>query len=429
LREAFVIEGPVELQGDVHIGGSKYSGLPALAAALLAREETRLGRLPMISDIRVVGEMLLSLGATADFIEPGVAVVTAPHLDEAKPPVELVKRLRASYYLIPPLLHRLGEAHVALPGGDRLGTRPIDQHIKGLQALGVVVQVDHGMVHAWGRPRGGEVYLDVPSVGATMNLMMAGAIGLGRTVLHNAYVAPFIVDFASYLNSMGARIRGAGTSRILIDGVDCMTGTDYSIIEDHSEAATFAIAAAMAGRDVFIRDIYPEHLRALISKLEEAGVPVGIEDEGIRVSATTRPRAINVVTAPYPGFFTDYQPPFSTFLARADGVCKVHETVWPERFAHLQELARMGAEASIVGSTAIITGVARLTATEAEAAESRAGSSLVLAGLVAEGTTTIWGTRHVDRVYEDLDGKLNQLGANIERVRETPPPESREEVA
>jgi UDP-N-acetylglucosamine 1-carboxyvinyltransferase len=413
------VRGKTRLQGEVAISGSKYVALAAIPAILLTPEPSTLENVPDLSDVQVYGAILQQLGAKVEKRRNTITVDPG----DIKPRViedTLAKRLRASYYLLGVLLGRFHEAAVALPGGDAIGTRPIDQHVKGLKALGAEIAIEHGVVFATAPHglKGASVYLDVASVGATANTMMAAVYAEGTTTIVNAYRAPFIVDLANLLTHMGAHVSGAGTETIRIQGVPEMHGCRHTLIPDQSEAATFMIAAAMTQGDVLLRNTIPHHMDAITAKLQEVGAQVDEEEDGIRVRGPVRPRAANVTTLPYPGFFTDYQAPMSSLLTVADGVSIVTETIWDERFKHLDEMVKMGAHIRIDGRTAVIEGVPRLSGAEVTGTDIRASSALVLAGLLAEGETVVHGFEHADRGYEHLEKKLSSLGAQIKREKD-----------
>lgn len=410
------VRGGFRLTGQVNVSGSKYMALAAIPAALLADSKVTIENMPDLSDVRAYCRILNGMGAEASFRD-GVVTIDSRGLKSFEPDSALVRKIRASYYLISVLLSRFGRAVVAPPGGDEIGPRPIDQHIKGFNALGAKTEIEHGYIVARSpKLKGTTIYMDVASVGATINLMLAAVLAEGQTEIINAYQAPWIVDLANMLNAMGARITGAGTEIIRIRGVRKLYGCHYHIEEDQSEAATFAIASAITGGDIIVGNIIPMHLKALIAKLKESGAVIEEEENGIRVKGPARPKAVNVQTLPYPGFFTDFQAPMSAMLTIAEGTSIVNETIWDERFKHLIELSKMGADAQIIGRTAIIEGVPKLTGAVVNGCDIRASVSLVLAGLKAEGDTIINNIEHMDRGYEHLDRKLISLGANIIRL-------------
>lgn len=414
---ALLVEGQTRLAGSVSVGGSKYVALAAIPAALLADTPSTIENLPNISDVEVFADILRQIGAKVDYTHQGWMTIDPSGLRNAVADQPLVKKMRASYYLLGALLARFGEAQVALPGGDDLGPRPIDQHLKGFRALGAETTIEHGIVKVHARQLVGHtIYLDVLTVGATVNLMLSAVLAEGVTTIFNAYRGPFIVDLANFLNAMGARIFGAGTETIRIQGVKRLHGCQHAIIPDQSEAATLMVAAAMTRGDVVVRNTIPDHLDAIIAKLHEAGVDVTVCEDKIRVQCDSRVRAVNVKTLPLPGFFTDFQAPMSALLTTANGMSIVTETIWDERFEHLNQMVKMGAKIRIDGRTAIIEGVDRLTGADVTGTDLRAAAALTIAGMDAEGETLVNGFEHADRGYERLDLKFNALGARIKRI-------------
>ncbi len=414
--ERLIIRGGNPLHGEVRLNGSKYSALAAIPASLLADTPTTICNLPNITDVTVYLEILRFLGADIRTVD-GRVTIDGRGLNRTKAPAELIRKLRASYYLLGALLAIKGEAEVALPGGDEIGSRPIDLHVKGLRAMGAEIQVTNEMIYARAeRLKGAEIYCDVPSVGATFNLMIAAVKAEGTTTILNAYSAPWIVDLADYLNAQGAKIVGAGTDTITIQGVDRLEGCEHSLIGDQTEAATFMIAVAIAGGRVRIRDLVPDHMAALTAKLREAGVSVEAGDDYLIVEASGRPYAINVITGPYPGFYTDFQPMTTAWLACGRGVSTVTEHIWPDRFAYVDGLRQMGAKIRVEGGQAVISGARRLIGARLMAGDIRAAASFVLAGLGAVGITEVSGIYHLDRGYSSLETKLSKLGADIQRI-------------
>ncbi|KAF0195113.1 MAG: UDP-N-acetylglucosamine 1-carboxyvinyltransferase [Bacillota bacterium] len=415
MGSAFV-RGGVRLGGEVSANGSKYVALSALPAALLANGPVIIENLPDLSDVRVFCEILRKLGATVTF-EGGIATIDPTGLKPGIADPSLVKKLRASYYLLGVLLARFGEAEVALPGGDDIGPRPIDQHLKGFRALGAETSIEHGNIKVYAEKlNGASIYLDVVSLGATVNIMLAAVLAEGQTTIVNADRGPWIIDLANMLNAMGARIFGTGTETIRIQGVKELHGCRHYIIPDQSEAATLMIATAFTGGNVLLKNIIPTHLDAITAKLRETGAVIVIHEDSVRVIGPSRPSAVNVKTLPYPGFFTDFQAPMSTMLTVAEGTSIVTETIWEERFKHLEELTKMGAKARIEGRSVFIEGVRQLSCAEVTGTDLRASASLMLAGLVADGDSLVHGIDHMDRGYERLDLKLNSLGADIKRL-------------
>lgn len=410
------VRGGVRLAGEVSANGSKYVALSALPAALLANGPVIIENLPDLSDVRVFCEILRKMGATVTF-EDGVATIDPTGLKPGIADPNLVKKLRASYYLLGVLLSRFGEAEVALPGGDDIGPRPIDQHLKGFRALGAEASIEHGNIKVYAEKlNGASIYLDVVSLGATVNIMLAAVLAEGQTTIVNADRGPWIIDLANMLNAMGARVFGAGTETIRIQGVREMHGCRHYIIPDQSEAATLMIATAFTGGNVLLKNIIPTHLDAVTAKLRETGAVIVIHEDSVRVIGPSRPSAVNVKTLPYPGFFTDFQAPMSTMLTVAEGTSIVTETIWDERFKHLEELIKMGAKARIEGRSVFIEGVRQLSSAEVTGTDLRASASLMLAGLVADGESLVHGIDHMDRGYERLDIKLIGLGADIKRL-------------
>lgn len=423
----FVIKGGYPLRGTAELSGAKNSALCSIAGAALGCGPTRLENVPDCTDTRNLCAILESLGARASFQGDGALVVDGSGLSSSEAPYEPFRRLRASFYVAGVLLARLGSAVVPFPGGDAIGTRGIDFHLKGFCAMGAEVSIEHGYVKInASRLAGTEFYVGRSSFGTTVNLMLASSLARGTTVLENAARDPEIVDLAILLNGMGAKVRGAGTPTIRIEGVKELSPTVHEIIPDRIEAGTLAVAAAMTGGDVVIRGVVPEHIRATVIKLEEAGARIETDADGegqsnlMRVVGVERPRPVNIETTPYPGFPTDVQPQFVSFMARCQGMCSVRETIHENRFGYADELRRMGAELDADRDTMIVRGVERLTGAPVESPRDiRGGAALVLAGLVAEGTTEVRGVEDVDRGYDRLDEKLGRLGARIQRVRVT----------
>lgn len=422
--EKIVVRGGRTLHGTVKVQGAKNAVLPILAAALLAQEGTStILDVPQLDDVYTMCDVLRSLGVKTRFHSSGLEV-DATSIAHNEAPYELVRKMRASFLVMGPLLARVGQARVFLPGGCAIGTRPIDQHLKGFEALGAEVRLENGAVEA-SAPRGlvgTTIYLDVASVGATENIMMAACMAKGTTIIENAAQEPEIVDLANFLNAMGAKVRGAGTGTIRIDGVPALRGTTHTVIPDRIEAGTFMVAAAMTGGDVFVEGAIAEHLKAVIAKLNEMGVVCLKEEQGIRVQAPERLRNVALKTLPYPGFPTDMQPQMMALMLVAEGAGIVTETVFENRFMHVQEFNRMSANIKIEGRTAFVEGPCRLKGAHVTGSDLRATAALVLAGLAAEGTTHVYGLHHLDRGYLDFVGKLKALGADIERVSEEPVP-------
>ncbi|HHV94151.1 MAG TPA: UDP-N-acetylglucosamine 1-carboxyvinyltransferase [Firmicutes bacterium] len=417
-----LIRGGNPLKGTVEISGSKNSALPIIVAACLAEGESVLENIPRDIDVYTICKILQELGAEIWFDEQNRLHVNPERLESHQASYDLVRRMRASFYVAGLLLARLGKAEVPLPGGCALGSRPVDFHLKGFQALGAKVSIEHGYVKAEADElTGTKIYINRSSVGTTINLMLAASKAKGTTVLENAAKEPEVVDLAIYLSSMGARIRGAGTDVIRIDGVEKLRGTEYVIISDRIEAGTFMVACGITGGELVLTNVVPEHLRSTIMKCEEAGMEIEEDINSIRVRAQGRPAAVDVETAPYPGFPTDLQQPFAAMMSIADGTSIIRETIF-DRFRYVDELRRMGADIKVERDTAIIRGVPELTGAQVEATDLRAGAALVLAGLAAKGETEISGVELIDRGYEHLDVKLKKLGADIERIEEEPNP-------
>ncbi|MFN5161668.1 MAG: UDP-N-acetylglucosamine 1-carboxyvinyltransferase [Cyanobacteriota bacterium] len=413
------VSGGRQLSGELRVSGAKNSALVLMAACLLTRDSLRLRNVPPLTDIAGMGEILAALGVQV--VRSGNAIeLNGDHITQVAPPYELVNSLRASFFCIGPLLARMGMAQIPLPGGCQIGSRPVVEHVKGLKALGAQVTIEHGVVTAVvpGRSKrltGGHLHLDCPSVGATETLMMAAALADGETVIENAALEPEVTDLANLLVAMGARIDGAGTPTITIQGVDQLHGADYAVIPDRIEAGTFLLAAAITRSNLYVGPIIPEHLGAVITKLEEAGCRLSFDGTGMEVSAREI-KAVDLRTQPFPGFPTDLQAPFMSLLATANGTSMVVENIFENRLQHVAELQRMGASIRMQGNTAYIEGVARLSGAPVQGTDLRASAAMVLAGLAAEGTTTVRGLEYLDRGYADLEGKLNSVGARIHRV-------------
>ena len=421
--EQLVIHGGNPLRGRVKIGGAKNAVLPIIAAALLGgRGVSTLHDVPALEDVYTISAVLRALGVAADYSAADHQLrIDAAQIATVSAPYELVRKMRASFLIMGPLLAREGRAEISLPGGCAIGTRPIDLHLKGFEALGAEIDIFQGAIHASAPKglKGARIYFDFPSVGATENVMMAASCAAGQTIIENPALEPEIVDLANYLNVMGAHIRVAGTNRIKIDGVPGLCGADYTIIPDRIEAGTYMVAAAMTRGDVYIENAISEHLKPVVAKLKEAGAVIEEDIAGIRVRADDVMRAIDLKTMPYPGFPTDMQAQFMAMLTVAEGTSVVTETVFENRFMHVEELVRMGAQIRVDGRTATIEGNMSLTGTKVKATDLRAGAAMVLAGLVAEGETRVGYIHHIDRGYDGLVAKLVALGADIERVAHT----------
>ena len=415
--EKFVINGGKALRGSVHISGAKNAAVAILPAALLADAPCVIENLPEISDVATLLRAMKQLGAQIRVINKSTVEIDPRTANSFVIDKKMAEGMRASSYFLGALLGRHNRARVAPPGGCDFGVRPIDQHIKGFEALGAKVIIENGMVDARATElRGCSVYLDVVSVGATINIMLAAAKAHGLTVIENAAREPHIVDLANFLNSMGANIMGAGTSVIKIRGVESLHGCTYSIIPDQIEAGTYMVAAAATGGDVLIENVIPKHLESIIAKLLEAGAEITEYDEAVRVRMIGRPKKCNVKTMPHPGFPTDMQPQIATLLAISEGTSIVTEGVWDNRFRYVEQLIGMGAQIQVDGKMAIITGVEKLTPAPVKAVDLRAGAAMVIAGLMAEGITEVENIIYIDRGYENLAEKFQKLGADIKRV-------------
>lgn len=415
--EKLIIRGGTRLSGEVSVSGAKNSVLAILAGTLLVNGVCRIENIPDISDVDVMLDIIKSLGAVVTRPDPHTVTVDACHITSVAPDYDLVRRIRGSYYLIGSLLSRFHKAEIAMPGGCNFGTRPIDQHIKGFKALGASIDDSRGVIRAEAdRLCGANVFLDKVSVGATINIMLAACRAEGLTVIENAAREPHIVDMANFLNAMGAVIRGAGTNRVKIYGVPDMTGGTYPIIPDQIEAGTFMIAAAATGGNVLIRNVIPKHMESLTAKLIEVGSRVTELDDSIRVEGGDGLTCTNVLTMPYPGFPTDLQPQMTALLTKAKGVSVMVEGVWDNRFQYTDELIRMGAKINASGKMATIEGVDELIGAPVKATDLRGGAAVVIAALMASGTTEIGNISFIDRGYEKFEEKLRSLGADIERV-------------
>jgi len=414
-----VIGGGKPLKGTVRIGGAKNAAVAILPAVLLSDEPCTIENLPEISDVTTILRALSSLGAEVKMIDRSTVYIDNRSVNSHIVTNEMAKGMRASSYFLGALLGRFNKAIVAPPGGCDFGVRPIDQHIKGFEALGAKVIIDNGMVDARAMNlMGSSIYLDVVSVGATINIMLAATKAKGMTVIENAAREPHIVDLANFLNSMGANIMGAGTGVIKIRGVEHLHGANYSIIPDQIEAGTYMVAAAATMGDVLIDNITPKHLESIIAKLVETGAEIEQFDEAIRVRMTARPKKCNVKTMPHPGFPTDMQPQIAVLLSIADGTSLITEGVWDNRFRYVDQLTLMGADIQVDGKTAVISGVNKLKAAPVKAVDLRAGAAMIIAGLMCDGITTVENISHIDRGYENLTEKLSALGADIKRVND-----------
>jgi UDP-N-acetylglucosamine 1-carboxyvinyltransferase len=416
--DKIVIEGGQRLKGEVRVSGAKNAALPLLCSSILTGGTCTWKNVPILNDVRTMARLLRDMGCDVEGEGEREVKVTAAKLSSFEAPYELVKTMRASVLVLGPLVARWGRARVSLPGGCAIGARPIDQHLKGLEALGAKIELSHGYVEAKAkRLRGARIVCDIPTVTGTENLMMAAALAKGRSVIENAAREPEVEELARTLNKMGARIHGAGTSIIDVEGVDELAPLEHAIIADRIEAGTFMVAAAITRGDVLIKDCVPEHLDAVSAKLRSAGAEVTVEKGGLRVKARGPLGPVDITTQPHPGFPTDMQAQFMVLAAVAHGQSVITETIFENRYMHVQELARMGADIHVDGRTSIVRGVPRLEGTAVMASDLRASAALILAGLVAEGKTEVLRVYHLDRGYEKIERKLRPLGAKIKRVR------------
>jgi UDP-N-acetylglucosamine 1-carboxyvinyltransferase len=415
------IWGRASLKGNVKISGAKNAALAIMAGSLLCPEDCLLRNVPALVDIGMMGQILSALGVKLERIGDTLEI-DARHLNGSIAPYELVSKLRASFFALGPLLARMGEANIPLPGGCAIGARPVDLHVRGLQAMGAEVHIEHGMVHAYvkgtlsKRLKGAKIYLDYPSVGATETLMMAATLAEGETIIENAAQEPEVTDLAGFCRAMGAQIRGDGTNTIMINGVPSLHSVDYPIIPDRIEAGTFLVAGAITHSEIIISPVVPDHLIPVIAKLKDIGCQVIAEDAHSLRIVPGNLRATDIETLPYPGFPTDMQAPFVALLTLAEGNSAIAETVFENRLGHVPELNRMGADIRVKGNIALVRGVPILSGAPVMATDLRASAALVLAGLAADGKTTIQGLHHLDRGYENLEAKLQQLGAKLQRV-------------
>ena len=415
--EQYIMKGGNPLVGEVYISGAKNAALGILAASIMTDEDVVIDNLPDVRDINVLLEAITEIGASVERIDRHTVKINASGIKEVSVDDEFIRKIRASYYFIGALLGKYKSAEVPLPGGCNIGSRPIDQHLKGFRALGAKVEIVKGSVVAHAIDLvGSHIYLDVVSVGATINIMMAAALAEGQTILENVAKEPHVVDVANFLNSMGANIKGAGTDVIRIKGVDRLHGTEYSVIPDQIEAGTFMCAAAATRGDVMVKNVIPKHLEAISAKLAEIGCEIIEFDDAVRVVGKPKQRPTNIKTLPYPGFPTDMQPQMAVTLALADGTSMVTESIFENRFKYVDELARMGGNIKVEGNVAVIDGVPGFTGAQVEAPDLRAGAALVIAGLAAEGYTVVDEIGYIQRGYECFEEKLQALGAVIEKV-------------
>ena len=410
------ITGNGPLNGEIVISGAKNAALPLMCAALLTKETLLLRNVPMLRDVKTTQKLLQGMGARVLTDNVHEFEINCGSLNNTCAPYELVKTMRASILVLGPTLAHFGEAEVSLPGGCAIGSRPVDQHLKGLEAMGAEITIEHGYVKAKGKLKGARVVMDVVTVGGTENLLMAATLAEGTTVLENCAIEPEVVDLAECLVKMGANIRGIGTPTMTIEGVEKLHGCEHAVVPDRIEAGTFLCAVAMTGGKVVLRRAAPKTMEAVLDKLVEAGAVIEAGDDWIAIDMQQRPKAVNIRTMPHPGFPTDMQARFMALNAVAEGTGKVVETIFENRFMHVPELNRMGANISAEGNTAIVTGVETLSAATVMATDLRASASLVMAGLVAEGETIVERIYHLDRGYENIETKLGRVGANIERI-------------
>ena len=413
--EKILVEKSGPLKGRVRISGAKNSALPLLAASLLGTEDIILENLPKLKDVEIMCEVLESLGSEVEFLEEDVIRINSSNLNKYETHYDLMSKMRASFLVMGPLLSRLGKTKNSLPGGCAIGTRPIDLHLKGFKALGARIDVTHGNIAAYAdKLIGSKIYLDFPSVGATENIIMAAVMAEGETIIDNAAMEPEIVDLTNFLNKLGANVKGAGTSTIRVKGVEKLYGTKHSIIPDRIEAGTFMVASAITGGDITIENVISSHLKPIIAKLQESGSEVIDNDETIRVIGKPI-KPIDIKTLPYPGFPTDMQAQFMALMTVLPGTSVVIETVFENRFMHVDEFKRMGANIKIDGRSAIVEGIDSLTSAPVKATDLRAGAALVLVGLIADGITEISEIHHIDRGYDGIEAKFQSLGAKIYR--------------
>ena len=418
--EKLVVTGPTPLKGEVIINGAKNAAVAILPATLLIDGTCTIENLPNISDVKIFREILEKLGAKINWIDKHTITVDSRNIITTQAPLDLTRKFRASYYIIGAMLSRMGEVEVGMPGGCKLGARPIDQHIKGFEALGAEVTVEKGTIHAKANNlTGNSVYMDIVSVGATINVMLSAVLAKGTTVIDNAAKEPHIVDVANFLNTMGADIRGAGTDVIKINGVEKLHGNaTYSVVPDQIEAGTFMLAAVASKGDLYLKNCITKHLESITAKILEVGGKVEDYGDSIRVYCDQRPKKASIKTLPYPGFPTDLQPQMGVVLSLADGTSTINESIWESRFQYTDELNKMGAKITAQGKSAFFEGVEKLYGAPVYSTDLRAGAALIIAGVAAEGITEIYNLEHIDRGYEDIEGRFRSIGANIKRVTE-----------
>ncbi len=418
--EKLVVTGPTPLKGEVIINGAKNAAVAILPATLLIDGTCTIENLPNISDVKISCEILEKLGAKINWIDKHTITVDSRNIITTQAPLDLTRKFRASYYIIGAMLSRMGEVEVGMPGGCKLGARPIDQHIKGFEALGAEVTVEKGTIHAKANNlTGNSVYMDIVSVGATINVMLSAVLAKGTTVIDNAAKEPHIVDVANFLNTMGADIRGAGTDVIKINGVEKLHGNaTYSVVPDQIEAGTFMLAAVASKGDLYLKNCITKHLESITAKILEVGGKVEDYGDSIRVYCDQRPKKASIKTLPYPGFPTDLQPQMGVVLSLADGTSTINESIWESRFQYTDELNKMGAKITAQGKSAFFEGVEKLYGAPVYSTDLRAGAALIIAGVAAEGITEIYNLEHIDRGYEDIEGRFRAIGANIKRITE-----------
>ncbi len=415
--QKLAIQGGTPLRGEVRISGAKNAALPIMCASLLTQGELQLSNMPDLHDVATMRKLLQQMGVAAA-VDLGTMTLSGAQVDKLEAPYEMVKTMRAAVLVLGPLVARFGEARVSLPGGCAIGSRPVDLHIKGLQAMGAEIHIEHGYIHAQAKKlKGARIFFDIVSVTGTENLMMAATLADGVTVLENAAHEPEVVDLANCLRAMGAKISGDGTDTIIIIGVDKLHGASHRIMPDRIESGTFLVAAAASGGSITLTDTRADILDTVLEKLTEAGAKIRVEGDRIHLQMSGRPKSVNLRTAPYPAFPTDMQAQFMALNAIADGSAMMVETIFENRFMHVQEMRRLGAQIDVEGNTALVRGVPQLEGATVMATDLRASASLVIAGLVAQGETVIDRIYHLDRGYEHIEAKLSQLGANIRRVK------------
>lgn len=418
--EKLVITGPTQLKGEVQISGAKNAAVAILPATLLIDGICTIDNVPNISDVMHSCEILEALGAKIIWNNKNSITIDTRNLTTTKAPLDLTSKFRASYYIIGAMLGRMGEIEVAMPGGCKLGARPIDQHIKGFEALGAKVTVEKGLIHAKAKKLvANSIYMDIVSVGATINVMLSAVLAHGTTIIDNAAKEPHIVDVANFLNTMGADIRGAGTDMIKINGVEKLSGnTNYSVVPDQIEAGTFMVAAVASQGDLLIKNCISKHLESITAKIIEVGGTVEDFGDSIRVYCNKRPNKATIKTLPYPGFPTDLQPQMGVLLSIANGTSIINESIWDSRFQYTEELNKMGANITPQGSRAFIEGVKELSGAPVYSTDLRAGAALIIAGIIANGETDVYNLDHIDRGYENIEEKFRKIGAKINRINE-----------